>query len=157
MALSIDSHAVLRAIADHPDAFPAIQPDLDDLARKMLGKQLKAKSTDAALLAKIYRITGESNFSKFLDSYQANDLAALVKKIDPFSPHAKAGGELKEARAHIIDIAGERKLAADKPEKPVKAKATKSAPKAEPPKTGGVLESKVHSGKKPSPRSRKST
>ena len=154
MALSIDSHAVLRAIADNPDAFPAVQTDLDGLARKMLGKQLKAKSTDAVLFKKIYDLTGETNMSSILDNYAANDLVALLRKIDPHCPHAKTGGNPKDARSHIADLAAERVQPSAKPERVIKAR-TPKAPKPERPKIGGVLESKVHSGKTRTSRTKK--
>lgn len=155
MALSIDSGAVLRAITENPNAFPAVQADLDEFARKMLGKQIKAKTTDAALFKEIYRVTGATNMSTVLDGYAANELAALIKKIDPYSPYAKSGGDLQEARAHIAAVATGSKPFSAKPEKAQKVP-TPKPPKREPlPKIGGVLESKVHSGKSRPSRSKR--
>ncbi len=148
MALIIDSHAVLRALADHPEAFPAVGPDLDELARKLLGKQLKSKTTDAILFKEIYSAVGASTISTILDGFQANDLTGLVKKIDPHSAHAKAATDLGAVRSHIAGLANGSIQASVKPEKGAKPqKATKTAKDAAP-KIGGILESKVHSGGK---------
>lgn len=155
MALSIDSAAVLRAIADHPDAFPAIRLDLDDHARKLLGKQLKAKSTDFGLLCRIYDVVGETNMASVLDSYAANELAALVKKIDPHSPHVTVAGDPKAVRAHIAAVATGRAVLSAKPEKAARARKSRPAAAAPATKIGGVLESKVHSGTTRAGRARK--
>ena len=148
MSLSIDSKAVLRAVADNPDAFPAVQADIDEFARKMLGKQLKAKSTDTQLFKRIYSLAGERNMATIFDGYAASDFVALVKKIDPHSSFIKDAGELRQIRNHVIDLATDRATPVGKSEKVPKSKpAAKSPPKVQQPKIGGVLESKVHSGR----------
>ena len=145
MALTIDSHAVLRALADHPEAFPAIQTDLGDLAGKLLIKQIK-KTTDAALFAKLYGVTGATTMSTVLDGFSANDLSALVKKIDPHGSYAGPSSDLKAVRSHIAELATGRVQPAAKAEKPLKAPKAPKVAKAAPPKIGGILASKVHSG-----------
>jgi hypothetical protein len=147
MALTIDSHQVLRLLADHPEAFPAIQADLGDLVGKLLIKQIK-KTPDLALFVEIYGITGAATMSTILDGFSTNDLSALLKKIDPYFSLAQPSSDLKAVRAHITNLATARATPAAKPEKaPKNAKAPKAV-KAAPPKIGGLLESKVHSGRK---------
>ena len=147
MALTIDSRAVFRAIAEHPEAFPAIQADMDEIARKLLGKQLKAKATDVALLRIVHKCVGDANMSTMLDGFAATELSGLAKKIDPHGPHVGATSDPRGVRSHIVDLATGRVMPSPKPEKTVKA-TTPKARKATPPKIGGILESKVHGGVK---------
>lgn len=149
MALTIDSAVVLRAMADHPDAFPALKADLDETARKLLVKQLKAKMTDASLLHRLFAVTSRDTMLTILDGFSANDLVGLVKKIDPHGPFAKAGCDLHAARVHVAGIGEGRLQPSTEPEKPVKAprKAPKAAAAPETSKIGVILDSKVHSGK----------
>ena len=157
MALTIDSATVLRAIAEHPDAFPAVKADLDEVARKLLIKQLKAKTTNAPLLQRILKATNADTVKTILDGFSANDLSGLVKKIDPHSAFVKATSDLQPVRLHILGIADGRLALAALPEKPVKtAKAPKGAAKPDMPKIGVILESKVHSGKPKTTRAKKS-
>ena len=72
MALSIDSRAVFHAIADHPDAFPAVQTDIDEFARKVLIKQIKHKGTDLEVGKALRAAIGEKTFSTVLDALSAN-------------------------------------------------------------------------------------
>ncbi len=148
MALGIDGSALLRAIADHPDAFPAIKADVAEFARKALIKQIKDKATTLDLYRRITAASGEHALTIVLDSFTGIEIAGLAKKIDPHGPHAKAKGDEATARAHVLDIAKGRAQPADKtvkPEKAPKAKPERTAAKA-PSKIGTVLESKVHSG-----------
>lgn len=147
MALTIDSKTVLRAITDHPDTFPAVQVDLDEIARKMLSKQLKAKSTNRDLFQKIYNLAGEKNIATILDACSSNELMALLKKIDPYSPLVKGVGDIAQVRTHFADVATGRVQTSVKAEKVVKTSTKKISPRVEQPKIGTVLESKVHSGK----------
>jgi hypothetical protein len=146
MALSINSHAVLRSFAEHPELFPAIQPDLAEITRKLLLKQLKAKVTDAILLKKLFEVTGGDALPIIFDSMSESEIAGLIKKIDPHSPFAKVGDDPIAARAHIDTLASGR---AEPSTKPVKAPATKkprATAKAPTSKIGEILGSKVHSG-----------
>ena len=159
MALGIDGLALLRAIADHPDSFPAIKPDLAEFARKALVKQIKDKATTLDLFRQITVAAGESTLTIVLDGFAGGEIAGLAKKIDPHGPHAKAGGDEAAARAHLVEIAKGRLQPAEKaakPEKVSKAKPDKSAGKAPRSKIGTVLESKVHSGVRPRASSPKS-
>jgi hypothetical protein len=146
MGLSINSHAVLRSFAEHPEIYPAIQSDLAELARKLLIKQLKAKSTDAALLQRLFKVTGEDTLAIVFDSMTENELIGLIKKVDPYSPYGKAGGDTRAARAHVSDLAAGRAELSTKPVKVTAPRKTKASTKEPVSKIGEVLGSKVHSG-----------
>jgi hypothetical protein len=150
MGLSINSHAVLRSFAEYPDIFPAIQPDLAELARKLLLKQLKAKSTDAALLRKLFEVTGADTLSTIFDGMMDSEIITLIKKVDPYSAYGKAGSEPGGARSHVIDLAAGRVGPSIKPAKVAAPKKLTSpkAPSSKAPssKIGDILGSKVHSG-----------
>ena len=158
MALGLDGSALLRAIADHPDAFPAIKPDIVEFARKALVKQIKDKATTLDLFRRIAAASGEGTLTIVLDGFSGSEIAGLAKKVDPHGAHAKAKGDEAAARAHLLEIAKGRAQPAEKAAKPEKApklekapspKADKSPARTPASKIGTVLESKVHSGVKP--------
>ena len=151
MALSIDSQTVLRTFADHPQLYPAIQGDLADFARKALVKQLKSKSTTAALLRQIHDAVSFETLAVVIDGMSAAEIVALAKKVDLYSDHAKSGSDTHAARAHLHAIAAGRAEPAVKPEKATTAK-TPKARTTPPSKIGAVLGSKVHSGAARKPR-----
>ena len=146
MALSIDTRSVLRIISDHLDAFPAIQPDLPEIVRKLLLKQLKAKSTDIGLLRKLSEILGSDTIQLIFDGMTETELAGLIKRVDPHSPYGKAGGDAGAARLHIADLAAGRVALTGKPVKAPTPKKPKTARKEPVSKIGEVLGSEVHSG-----------
>lgn len=146
MGLSINSHAVLRSFAEYPEIYPAIQPDLAELARKLLLKQLKAKSTDAVLLRKLFEVTGADTLATIFDSMTEKELTGLIKRIDPHSPYGKAGGESRAVRAHIDALAAGRVELSTKPVKVTAPKKSKALTKEPVSKIGEILGSKVHSG-----------
>ena len=67
MPLAIDTGTVLRAMADHADAFPAVKADVADFARKALAKQIKAKDLKLDLARALCAALGEPTFRMFLD------------------------------------------------------------------------------------------
>ena len=144
MALSIDSRAVLRAIADHLDAFPAIQGDLDEFARKALIKQIKHKETGLPLARTIRGATGDKTIATILDGLTPNEMGAILKKFDPDSPLLKAA-DVKSTRVAIDDLLSGR---AEPSPKAAKVTATRKTPtpRKPKPKIGDLLESKVHAG-----------
>jgi hypothetical protein len=153
MALTIDSAAVLRAVADHPDTFPAVKADLDEIARKLLIKQLKARGTNAGLLRRICTVTREDNLKTILDGFTAADLTGLLKRVDPHGPVATGAEDPGLARRHIIGIANGGIEPSTTPRAPKKA--TKVPAKREKAQIGTVLESKVHGGQPKSDRGKK--
>lgn len=159
MALTIDSAEVLRAFADHPDAFPAIRADIGEFARKLLLKQVKAKTTDLAGLRLMQRFAGETNLKTILDELSVTELAGLIKRIDPHSPLAKKADDAVAARRHVIALGAGAVEPAAMPEKVAKPKPRPrktTTPAASTSKIGVLLESEVHSGRpRSTPRARK--
>ncbi len=163
MPAGLDSGAVLRALADHPDAFPALRGDIAEFARKAMVKQLKDKALTLEALRRLTRACGEEAVATVLDGWEASDLAGLAKKADAHGPHARAGGdksagETAAARRHLLDLAAMRAEPSAKVEKAAKEpKAPKPVkePKDARSKIGGVLQSKVHSGAARPSRARK--
>ena len=147
MALKLDSNAVLRAIADNPDAFPALGKDVDAFAQKVLSKQIKDKSVDLALAKHIRHATGESAMATILDGLAPNEVIAILKKLDPHNPIA-ASNDPRAIRAIVDDLLAGHAAPMAKQEKPVKLAAPKKpSVKAPPkPKIGDVMDSKVHAG-----------
>lgn len=82
MALDIDGIAVLRAIAENPTAFPDLGTELRKVARKLVVKQLKAKTTNLPRLRAIHSVIGGDALALILDDLGASGSAALVKKLD---------------------------------------------------------------------------
>lgn len=146
MGLSIDSHAVLRAIADHPNAFSAVRGEIDEFARKILAKQIKHKTTDLGCARLIQSSTGAGAFATILDGFAPNETAALLKKLDPNNGLVK-DGDLLSMRAAIDALIDARAEPTQKAEKPPKTSGKKMTPKVPgKPKIGDILESKVHAG-----------
>ncbi len=145
MPAGLDSGAVLRAFADHPDAFPALRGDVAEFARKSMVKQLKDKALTLDGLRLIHRAGGGEMLSAVLDSWEATELAGLAKKADGHGPYARAGDDAAAARRHLLDLAAGRIGPSGKAEK-VKAEKETRAAKAPKSKIGAVLQSKVHSG-----------
>ena len=160
MALGIDGSALLRAMANHPDAFPAIKAEIVEFARKALVKQIKDKATTLDVFRRITAASGGDTLTIVLDGFTGSEIAGLAKKIDPHGPYAKAIGDEAAARAHVLELAKGRAQPAEKAAKPEKVSKPPRAPAKVPPsKIGTVLESKVHGGAKPrasSPRTTRS-
>lgn len=160
MPAGLDSAAVLRALADHPDAFPALRGDVAEFARKAMVKQLKDKALTLDGLRRLARACGEEAVATVLDGWETPELIGLAKKADGHGPHAKAT-DAAATRRHLLDLAAGRSEASARPEKPAKPTKEPKAPKPikepkEPAsKIGGVLQSKVHSGAGRATRARK--
>lgn len=146
MSLSINSRVVLRTIAEHPEVYPELQPELPELARKLLLKQVKAKSTDVSLLKKLYQVAGADNLEAIFDGMTEKEMIGLVKRTDSHSPFAKAGEDARAIRRHVSDLATGRVQPSTKAAKVPAAKKPKAPPKDSVSKIGEVLASKVHSG-----------
>lgn len=152
MALSINSRAVLRSFAEHPDIFADIQSDLDELSRKLLVKQVKVKSMDATQLQKLFRVVSAETLEIIFDSMSDKEIVGLIKKVDPNSSHVKATDDFRPARAHIVEVAAGRAELSAKSVKTATPKKSKAPPKEPVSKIGEVLGSKVHSGAPRKPR-----
>lgn len=126
MAIDVDGIAVLRAIAENPFAFPDVTAEMNQVARKLVVKQLKARSTTLELVRKIHSAIGGEAFVLILDDL-GDAAGALVKKLDKDnSDLAIASPEWRRKR--IAALASGAAVSVMKTAKPAPAKkAEKSA------------------------------
>ena len=150
MGLSIDSLSILRAVADHPNAFPGVRGEIDEFARKILAKQIKHKTTDLGVARLIQNSTGAGAFATILDGFAANETSAFLKKLDSNNGLVRDGDALS-MRAAINALIEGRAETTQKAEKVPKTTGKKTPKAPVKPKIGDILESKVHAGD-PSPK-----
>lgn len=117
MAIDIDGIAVLRMIAENPLAFPDVTAELNDVARKLVVKQFKAKATTLELLRRIHSAIGSESFVLILDDLGDPGSATLVKKLDKENPELKSASTVWR-RKRLADLASGAAEPATKPPKP---------------------------------------
>ena len=81
MALEIDGLAVLCAIAEAPEAFPAIRSDVTKAAHALVTKQLKAKTLDLAGLRAVREALGPQPLALIVDGLKDAEVKALVTRL----------------------------------------------------------------------------
>lgn len=136
MALEIDGLAVLCAIAEAPEAFPAIRSDVTKAAHALVTKQLKARSLDLPGLRAVREALGPQPLALIVDGLKDAEVKALATRLDKHHPELKDGPAVLHRR-HLMALAGTLApvpAPAAKP-KPVKAPARKTAAKAADPKS----------------------
>lgn len=121
MAINIDGIVVLRAIAENPVAFPDVAAEVNNVARALVVKQIKAKTVTLELLRQIHSLIGSEAFELILDDLDAKNSAALVKKFD------KENAELNGAtppwlRKQLASLASGAANPVGKPPKPTPPK-----------------------------------
>ncbi|TGE02449.1 hypothetical protein [Methylobacterium nonmethylotrophicum] len=122
MALEIDGLAVLCAIAEAPEAFPAIRGDVTKAAHALVTKQLKAKSLDLAGLRAVRNALGPQPLALIVDGLKDAEVKALVTRLDKHHPDLKDGPALAHRR-HLMALAADLEPAAAPAAKPKPAKA----------------------------------
>lgn len=145
MPLAIDTGTVLRAMADHADAFPAVKADMAEFARKALAKQVKAKDLKLDLARTLCAALGEPTFRMFLDDLKPSDLLSVAKRLDPHHAVLKEGTD-QDVRNLVVDLATGTVSPRPAAEKPPRGGRTRT-PQPTTNKVGKLLESKVHSGR----------
>lgn len=144
MPLAIDTGTVLRAMADHADAFPAVKVDMAEFARKALIKQIKAKDLSLDLARTFCAALGEPTFRMFLDDLKPSDLLSVAKRLDPHHAALKDGTD-QDVRNLVVDLADGSASPRPAVEKPARGGRTRTTQPTS--KVGKLLESKVHSGR----------
>ncbi|MBK3400675.1 MULTISPECIES: hypothetical protein [Methylobacterium] len=135
MALEIDGLAVLCAIAEAPEAFPAIRSDVTKAAHALVTKQLKARSLDLPGLRAVREALGPQPLALIVDGLKDAEVKALATRLDKHHPELKDGPAVLHRR-HLMALAGTLApvaAPAAKP-KPVNATARKTAAKAADPR-----------------------
>jgi len=134
MALEIDGLAVLCAIAEAPEAFPAIRGDVTKAAHALVTKQLKAKSLDLAALRAVRNALGPQPLALIVDGLKDAEVKALVTRLDKHNPEIKDGAAVAHRR-HLMALASDQDPAAAPAAAPREAaKAPAKAPAVKAPK-----------------------
>jgi len=89
MRLDIDGFAVFRSIGAHPNAFATVAPEAAKMARGLVVRQMKAKSSNLKSMRDIYAALGEDAFDLILDGLTDDQVKSLVSKIDKHHPDLK--------------------------------------------------------------------
>lgn len=132
MALEIDGLAVLCAIAEAPEAFPAIRSDVTKAAHALVTKQLKAKTLDLVGLRAVREALGPQPLALIVDGLKDAEVKALVTRLDKHHPDLKDGPAVLHRR-HLMALAADLDPVPAPAAKPKPAKApAKGAAKAKP-------------------------
>lgn len=138
MAIDIDGYAVLGAIAQKPDVFPAIKGEVSKVARMLVVKQLKERTMSLAGLRNVGETVGFESFDLILDLMTDPEVKSLLGKVDKLNVEAKAAAPQSQ-RKHVSDLAHKRAEPAAKQSKPAKPKEPKATkPKEQKPKPAPV-------------------
>ncbi|WP_279358545.1 hypothetical protein [Methylobacterium indicum] len=105
MALEIDGLAVLCAIAEAPEAFPAIRSDVTKAAHALVTKQLKAKTLDLPGLRAVREALGPQPLALIVDGLKDAEVKALATRLDKHHPDLKDAPAVTHRR-HLMALAG---------------------------------------------------
>jgi hypothetical protein len=103
MAIDIDGLAVLRAIAENPLAFPDVTAEINEVARILVLKQVKSKTTLERLRLIRHALGGEA-LALILDGLDNTPSATLVRKLDKDNPGLKTASP-EWCRKRLADLA----------------------------------------------------
>lgn len=140
MALEIDGLAILCAIAETPQAFPAIRQDVNKAAQALVTKQIKARGLTVAGLRQVQAALGPQPFALIVDGMKDAEVKTLAVRLDRHDPDLKAAKPTDHRRRLLALAAGTDPVA--KPAAPARsagkasAKAAATAPATARPRTG---------------------
>ncbi len=143
MALEIDGLAVLCAIAEAPEAFPAIRSDVTKAAHALVTKQLKAKTLDLAGLRAVREALGPQPLALIVDGLKDAEVKALVTRLDKHHPDLKDGPAVAHRR-HLMALAADLDPVAAPAAKPKSAKGPAKGPARAKPAAKAVPEKAAH-------------
>jgi hypothetical protein len=129
MALTLDGLAVLQSMAANPGAFPAVIAEAAKIARSLVMKQLKAKTSDLNSLRGVRHVLGDE-FVLLVEGMTDAEVKSLVSKVDKHYPQLKSASA-DQLRNQLNSLAKGTADPSDKgePTKPAKPKAPpKEAP-----------------------------
>ncbi|ACL55703.1 hypothetical protein [Methylobacterium nodulans] len=147
MALEIDGLAILCAIAEAPQAFPAIRQDVGKVAQSLVTKQLKAKDLTLDALRQLQAALGPQPLALVVESLSDAEVRTLVTRLDRTNAALKAATPVEHRRRLLALAAGaepETTPATAPTAKPAGARSRrKAAPEPSPagPPTGRALDS----------------
>lgn len=127
MTISLDGFEVLCRIGGSPEAFPSIKADVARLAEALVRKQMLAKPTDLAMFQDLVGALGDDTVGLVLQTFSAEELKTLVKKLDPHNSQLKAEDAWRMEK-HLLALAHRRTRPKSKPRSKVRAKGKAAAP-----------------------------
>lgn len=139
MALEIDGLAILCAIAETPQAFPAIRQDVNKAAQALVTKQIKARGLTVAGLRQIQAALGPQPFALIVDGMKDAEVKTLAVRLDKHDPDLKAAKPTDHRRRLLALAAGTDPVAKPAPARSAgkaSAKAAATAPATARPRTG---------------------
>ncbi|MGY2053012.1 hypothetical protein [Methylobacterium sp. JK268] len=107
MALEIDGLAILCAIAEAPEAFPAIRADVAKAARILATKQLKARDMTLEGLRQMQAALGSQPLALLVEGLSDAEVRGLAARFDPHNAGLRTAGPVAQRRRFLALAAGE--------------------------------------------------
>ena len=126
MSIALDGFEVFRQVGKHTDVFASIRADVDKQARALVGKCLKAKSTDLDGLRDIRKALGQEQFGLLLEGLKDTEVKSVLGRLDKHHPELKQGST-SWRRQHLVALADGSSTPHAPPAKVKKATAKKKA------------------------------
>ena len=89
MAADIDAYAVLGNIGAHRDTFAGVAHEISKVARMIVIKQIKSKSSTLGLLREIREAIGDLAFQLIVDGMTEAQVKSSVAKFDKYRRELK--------------------------------------------------------------------
>ncbi|WP_407529308.1 hypothetical protein [Methylobacterium oryzisoli] len=86
MAAEVDGLAILCAITETPQAFPAIRRELNKAAQLLVTKQIKARDLTLDDLRHVRAALGPQPFALVLDGMKDSEIRNLARRLDRHDP-----------------------------------------------------------------------
>src|SRR5215469_3518438 len=104
MSIALDGFEVFRQVGKHAEIFAAIRADVDQQARSLVAKCLKARSFGVGAFRDIRKALGQEQFGLALEGLKETELKSLLTRLDKHHPGMK-GGAIGWRRQHLNALA----------------------------------------------------
>ena len=104
MSIALDGFEVFRQVGKHAEIFAAIRADVDQQARALVAKCLKARSVGLGAFRDIRKALGREQFGLVLEGLKETELKSLLTRLDKHHPDTK-GGAIGRRRQHLNALA----------------------------------------------------
>jgi len=82
MSIALDGFEVFRQVGKHAEIFAAIRADVDQQARSLVAKCLKARSFGLGAFRDIRKALGQEQFGLALEGLKETELKSLLTRLD---------------------------------------------------------------------------
>ena len=82
MPIDVDGASILATIAREPQLFAVVRDQASVIARNLVSKQLKDKSTHYDVLRMIAQSIGHRDFAVILDNMSDAEIKSVLKRVD---------------------------------------------------------------------------